>query len=98
MWRMLIFVPLLAVAAVIARPNVGPTAPVNAALMQIQDCLDLPAKQAVVGIEKNAAAGLSLRALGATLGIGLLSILLFLPAAFLSEFFICRGDGNGGHT
>lgn len=98
MWRMLIFVPLLAVAAVMARQDVGQAAPVNAALMQIQDCLDLPARQAVVGIEKNAAAGLSLRALGATLGIGLLSILLFVPAAFLSEFFIRRGDGHGGHS
>jgi hypothetical protein len=99
MWRMLILVPVLAVAGVLARADGGQATPVSAALVQIQDCLDLPmANPAGFGLEKSEAAGLSLRAIASTLGIGLLSILLFVPAALLSEFFIRRGDGQNGHS
>lgn len=101
MWRALFVLGLLLAVAAVSGADINPSSQVNGALVQIQDCFDVQLGNAarVSGMyptDTAGGSGLSLRALAATLGIGLLSILFFVPAALLSEFFIRRGDTQPG--
>lgn len=98
MWRIVILVPVLLVAGVFARADVNTSATASAALVQIQDCLDLKLDQqasmpAITDHRGQGANGLSLRGLASTLGIGLLTIICFVPAALLAEM-LTRRDGQ----
>lgn len=101
MWRVLVALGMLIAVAAVSGADINPSSQVNGALVQIQDCFDVQLGSAakVSGMYHTDTAGgpgLSLKTLAATLGIGLLSILFFVPAALLSEFFIRRGDTQPG--
>ena len=99
MWRTLIVITGLAAAVVLAQADGSSQQAVNAALVQVQDCLELNKLSSGAGLDgsDDSAKGLTLRGLAATLGIGLLSILFFVPAALVSEYVIRRGgEGYNG--
>jgi hypothetical protein len=74
------------------RAEVEPGHNANAELVQVQDCLDLRASHTISSPTVGAEPGLSFRGLGATLGIGLMTLMFFVPAALLSEALMRRGD------
>ena len=96
MWRVLFLVGGLAFAGILAEAAGSPQQVVNAALVQVQDCLELNRTQgaAYLALDSGNREGLTLRGLAATLGIGLLSILFFVPAALVAEYLIRRGDDD----
>ena len=91
MWRYISVFFLIGLAVVIVHSQAGQVAPAHVALVQLQDCLELNAAQPMAGQGE----GLSFNALGRALMIGCLSILLFVPAALLAEYF---SDGSDDHT
>lgn len=84
-------VALVIVASVLVRADGDPARPTNAALIQIEDCLDLRVAQAPAMQPPGSDSGLSLRGLAGMLGIGALTIMFFVPAALLSELLMRRG-------
>ncbi len=96
MWRVLFLLGGLAFAVILAEAAGSPQQVVNAALVQVQDCLELNRTQGAtyLALDSGNREGLTLRGLMATLGIGLLSILFFVPAALVAEYLIRRGDDN----
>ena len=100
MYRFILLLSLIVVIAVWVKAEGEPVRSVNAALVQVDDCLDLriprePVSLTPVGGQGAAAGGLSVRGIGATLGIGLLTIMFFVPAALLSELLMRRGGRSG---
>lgn len=96
MWRTAIVILSLALAGVLAQADGRPQQAASAALVQVQEGLE--EKQAASEMHPagygNSAEGLTLRGLVATLGIGLLSILFFVPVALVAEYFIRRGGDH----
>ncbi|MEP5567610.1 MAG: hypothetical protein ABJN62_07240 [Halioglobus sp.] len=64
------------------------------ALAQIQNCLDLRVSQAITMPPMGSGTGLSFRGLGAMLGVGMMTLLFFVPAALLSEMLMRRGENR----
>lgn len=92
MLRIVILLTLVVVASVLVRADGDPVRPTNAALVQLEDCLDLRVAQAPAMENHSADGGISLRGLVAMLGIGALTIMFFVPAALLSELLMRRGQ------
>ncbi|MEH6585497.1 MAG: hypothetical protein V7720_03010 [Halioglobus sp.] len=94
MLRTIILLSLVVVGSVMVKAEVDPGRTVNAALVQIQDCLDMRVTRSVSIPAPVSGSGLSVRGLGATLGIGLMTIMFFVPAALLSELLMNRGEAR----
>ncbi len=96
MWRIAAVMLVLVFCGILVQADSGPQQVVNSALIQVQDCLEL--NQSVRAghspVNDTLDSGLTFGALFATLGIGLLSILFFVPAALVAECIIRRGDDN----
>ena len=92
MFRVFILLSLIVIVSTVVKAEVDPGQVSSMALAQIQHCLDLR----VTGVASMPVArneiGLSFRGLGATLGIGLMTLLFFVPAALFSEFLMRRGE------
>lgn len=94
MLRTIILISLVVVGSVMVKAEVDPGRTANAALMQLQDCLDMRVTRSVSLPAVGSESGLSVRGLGATLGIGLMTIMFFVPAALLSELLMSRGESR----
>ena len=97
MWRSLIVIGGLVMAVFLAQADGNSQRVVNAALVQVQDCLELNqagSSARVLPGSNDTGEGLTLRSLFVTLGIGLLSILFFVPAALITEYVTRRGDDS----
>lgn len=83
---------LLTVAWLVPAERVGPKG-VSAALVQVQDCLELNGARLsrMQPGQSGADSSFTLRALGTTLAIGVLSILFCAPAALAAEYLSRRG-------
>ena len=88
MWRYVSVLGLVLLAAVFVQTQAGTATPAHAALVQLQDCLELNVAHQMVSQGE----GLSFGAVGRALGIGFLSILFFVPAALLAELLSGGGD------
>ncbi|QFU75094.1 hypothetical protein EY643_05215 [Halioglobus maricola] len=88
MWRYLSVFVLLLAAVVFLQSQAGQVAPGHVALVQLQDCLELNLTHQMAGQGE----GLSLSGIARALGIGILSILFFVPAALLAELLSGGGD------
>ena len=91
MLRGLMLAGLVIIASVLVRADGDPARPTNAALIQMEDCLDLRIAQAASPASSGPDSGLSLRGLVGMLAIGALTIMFFVPAALLSELLMRRG-------
>lgn len=96
MWRIVVLVVVMGSASLMLRAEGGGSGAVNAALVQVQHCLDMGGKKLVPGFpgESGDRPGLTLGSLLATLAIGCLSILFCVPAALVAEYFFRRGGGD----
>ena len=94
MWRLVVLVVVMALATLMLRAEDGGSEVVNAALVQVQDCLDMGGNKRVAALGEGGGdgPGLTLGSLFATLAIGCLSILFCVPAALVAEYFFRRGD------
>ena len=94
-----IFILLTAVVAisVLVKAEGDPARVGNVALIQMQDCLDLRIPNASTLPAQPGAQGLSMKGLGAMLGIGALTIMFFVPAALLSELLMRRDERREHH-
>ncbi|TDG14890.1 hypothetical protein E2F43_01205 [Seongchinamella unica] len=97
MLRGMILVGLVVIASVLVRVDGDPARPASAALIQAGDCLDQRVTQTPAIQSPGSGSGLSVRGLAAMLGIGVLTIMFFLPAALLSELLMRRGK-NPEHS
>ena len=96
MWRILILLMLMVSATLALRAENGSSQAVSAALVQVQDCLEISGTRLVPALagEVGERAGLTLGSLLATLAIGCLSILFFVPAALVAEYVFRRAGGD----
>ena len=95
MLRMIFLVALVFTSSLLLRAEINPAQTTSGALVQAQDCLDMPAPQVTAAPSDVNAEGLSFRGLGATLGIGLMTVMFFVPAALVAELLMRRGEGRG---
>ena len=95
MIRNVILISLMILVSTAAQANIDPAQVTYMALAQIQDCLDLRVSQAMKMPGMGSGTGLSFRGLGATLGVGVMTLLFFVPAALLSEMLMRRGESRG---
>lgn len=91
MWRYLWVMAGLLLALLLLQQQPGQDAPAQVALVQLQDCLELNAAHRAAPQGE----GLSLMALGRALGIGILSMVFFVPAALLTEYLSDRRQERG---
>jgi hypothetical protein len=96
MWRIVILLGMMVSTTLVLRAESGSSQAVNAALVQVQDCLEISGSRLVTALpdEGGERSGLTLRSLFVTLAIGCLSILFCVPAALVAEYFSRRGDGD----
>ncbi len=94
MIRRLIVMSLMVLISAAANAEMDPTQVTHMALAQLQDCIDRPVAQVIGLPEAGAGNGLSFRGLGATLGIGVMTLLFFVPAALLSELLMRRAKSD----
>ncbi len=96
MWRIVVLVVVMGATTLMLRAEGGGSEAVSAALVQVQDCLDMGGKNLVPVLpeEGDNRPGLTLGSLFATLAIGCLSILFCVPAALVAEYFFRRSDGD----
>lgn len=96
MWRIVILLILMVSATLVLRAENGSSQAVNAALVQVQDCLEISGTRLVPALAGDGGdrAGLTLGSLLATLAIGCLSILFLVPAALVAEYFFRRAGGD----
>ena len=93
--------PLVVIAGAFAQADGSVVGPINAGLIQIQGCLELQAAQCAsteitqLGHVNRGMGGLSVQALVSTLGIGLLSLVCFVPTALLAEMWMRRNNKRG---
>lgn len=95
MIRKVILISLMVMASTAVKAEIDPAQVTYMALAQIQDCLDLGVSRAMTLPAVGAGSGLSFRGLGATLGVGVMTLLFFVPAALLSELLMRRDDTPG---
>ncbi|MEP4147441.1 MAG: hypothetical protein ABJL54_09490 [Halioglobus sp.] len=95
MIRNVILISLMVMASTAVKAEIDPSQVTYMALAQIQDCLDLGVSRVMTLPAMDARSGLSFRGLGATLGIGVMTLLFFVPAALLSELLMRRGETRG---
>ena len=92
MLRSILLLAVVVVASVLVRAEGDPSRPTNAALVQIEDCLDMRVTSAPNLQAASPDKGLSVQGLGAMLGIGVLTMMFFVPAALLSELLMRRNS------
>ena len=97
MLRGFMLLVLVVVASVLVRADGDPARPTNAALVQMEDCLDLRVTRAPAMQPRGPDSGISVQGLAAMLGIGALTSMVVVPAALLSELLM-RRNRNSEHT
>ncbi len=100
MWRIFILLVVMVSATLALRAENGSSQAVNAALVQVQDCLEITGSRLATALpeEGEGRSGLTLGSLLATLVIGCLSIVFCVPAALVAEYFSRRDGGDNPGT
>ena len=96
MWRVALLFGLMVAVTLVLRAENGAPQAVNAALVQMQDCLELGGTRLAPMLPEEGGdrPGITLRSLFVTLGIGILSVLFCVPAALVAEYLSRSGGGN----